>query len=132
SVTGSMSVSLNAKQAKLFKLSPVFAPPSFISQPPSVTNTNPMYAGVRITFSTTLSGTAPFSYQWYQILNGTTNLIGGATNSTFTHLSHPSDTNGALSFFVVATNVYGSATSSPASLNITSVVGGVSAAVSVQ
>ena len=131
-VSGSLSVSLNAKQSKLFSLVALAAPPSITAQPGSYTNSLPMYSGVPITLTVTTSGSLPIFYQWYQIISGATNAIAGATNASFTHRSQSSDTNAALAFFAVATNSYGSITSSVATLALSGIRSGSPDVLSVQ
>jgi hypothetical protein len=131
-VSGSFNVSLNAKQARLFSLAALVAPPVITNQPAAYTNSIPMYAGVPITLSVAASGSPPEFYQWYQIAGGTTNALAGATSASFTHRSQSSDTNGALNFFVVVSNSYGSATSSVAALVLSHILAGPPAALSVQ
>ena len=132
SVSGSFNVSLNEKQAKLFSLSPVIAPPSIVTQPVSYTNSAPMYNGVPFTLSVSVNGSLPYGYQWYQIINGTTNAISWGTNASLVELSQTGDTNGALNFFVVITNSYGSVTSSVATVSLNNIVAGAPDALSVQ
>ncbi|MEI8043306.1 MAG: immunoglobulin domain-containing protein, partial [Verrucomicrobiota bacterium] len=82
--------------------------PSVASQPASQT----VAVGGSATFNVVASGTAPLSYQWR--LNGST--IGGATSASFTinsvALGH------AGSYTVIITNLYGSVTSSVATLTL--------------
>jgi hypothetical protein len=131
-VSGTSSVALSAKQAKLFTLAAMIAPPTITTQPVSFTNAIPMYSGVPITLSVVVGGSQPLSYQWYQIVGGVTNLVVGATNSSFTHLAQSGDTNTPLLFLVVVRNNYGSATSSVAVISLNRVVTGTPEAVSVQ
>ncbi|HTR40701.1 MAG TPA: hypothetical protein VMH87_03720 [Pseudomonadales bacterium] len=131
-VTGSLNVSLNEKQAKLFSLASVIAPPSITAQPVSYTNSVPMYAGVLVTLSVSTGGTPPFSYQWYQIIGGVTNAVAGGTNASFIHAAQSNDTNGPLNFFVVISNAYGNATSSVVTVNLSNIVSGRPDALSVQ
>ncbi len=97
------------------------------SGPVLVTNTaiDPSIApfvGSSVELSASFSGTQPIYYQWYFITNGGgTNLIVGATSSTFTIASI--QTNNAGSYFLMASNNppgLGSQTalSSPAALTI--------------
>jgi hypothetical protein len=132
SVTGSFNISLNEKQAKLFSLSAVFAPPSIVSQPVSSTNSAPMYSGVPFALSVSANGSQPFSYQWYQVIDGITNTLAGETNASLVELSQAVDTSGALNFFVIITNSYGSVTSSVATVMLNNVVSGTPDALSVQ
>jgi hypothetical protein len=72
-------------------------------------------AGSTATFSVAATGTAPLSYQWYK--NGA--AVSGATASSYTTPATTSADNGA-TFYVVVSNSYGSATSSAATLTVTS------------
>ncbi len=85
--------------------------PSITTQPVSQTVT----AGQTATFSVTATGTAPLSYQW----NKNSAAISGATSSSYTTPSTASSDNEA-EFSVVVTDAAGSATSSPATLTVTS------------
>ncbi|HEV2454938.1 MAG TPA: hypothetical protein VGY98_11790, partial [Verrucomicrobiae bacterium] len=132
SAAGSFTVSLNEKQAALFELVPQQAAPSIVTQPASYANSAPIYAGVPLTMSVSANGSLPFSYQWYEVINGVTNAVPGGTNASLLHLSQINDTNGALNFFVVVTNGYGSVTSSVVALDLGDVVPGIPDALSVQ
>lgn len=66
--------------------------------------------GSNATFSVTVSGTGPLSYQWS--LNGTN--LAGATNSVYAQTNVPSSAAG--NYQVIVTNLYGAATSSVATL----------------
>jgi hypothetical protein len=73
-------------------------------------------AGQNVTFTVSAAG-FPATNSWYQVANGTTNLIVGATNSVLA-------LNGVLggnsgSYFAVLTNFEGSATSELATLTVT-------------
>jgi subtilase family serine protease len=88
--------------------------PYFESQPSSRTVTN----GTSVTFSATAAGQAPLSYQW--LFNGT-NLpaggnISGTTSNVLSVTAATADNSG--SYSLVATNNYGSATSSVAVLSV--------------
>ncbi|HEY1787379.1 MAG TPA: hypothetical protein VGJ73_04455, partial [Verrucomicrobiae bacterium] len=124
SAAGSFTVSLNEKQAALFAVAAEQASPSINAQPASYTNSAPMYAGVPFTMSVSANGSLPFSYQWYEIVNGVTNVVPGGTNVLLVHSSQMSDTNGPINFFVVITNSYGAVTSSVAALVLGRVVPG--------
>lgn len=82
-----------------------------ITQPVSVT----VVVGQTATFSVTATGTGPFTYQWFE--NGTP--IPGATSNTTTTSATAAGQSGSI-FTVVVTNADGSATSSPATLTVTS------------
>ncbi|HEV2331380.1 MAG TPA: hypothetical protein VGY56_21570 [Verrucomicrobiae bacterium] len=132
SAAGSFTVPLNEKQAALFSVALEQAAPSIVAEPVSYTNAVPMYAGVPLALSVSANGSLPFSYQWYEIMNGVTNAFSGGTNASLLQLSQMSDTNGPLTFFVVITNSYGSVTSSVAALNLSTVVPGTPDALSIQ
>ena len=85
--------------------------PGFSIQPASQTVT----AGQPASFSVTVTGTAPFTYQWQK--NNAN--ISGATSSTYTTPATVSGDNGA-TFRVIVTNSAGSATSASATLTVTS------------
>lgn len=86
-------------------------PPSILTQPQAQSVT----AGANVSFSVTLSGTPPFSYQWRK--DGT--ALSGATNSTFALGNVQSGDTGAYS--VVVVNSAGSVNSSGAGLTVNSV-----------
>jgi invasion protein IalB len=86
------------------------AAPTITSQPASQTIT----AGGTATFSVTATGTAPLSYQWQK--NGA--AINGATSSIYTTPTETTSDNGAR-FTVLISNSVGSATSSAATLTVT-------------
>jgi hypothetical protein len=86
----------------------VQASPFFISQPVSQS----AGMGTTVTFSAIVDGVPPFSFQWE--LNGTN--INGATNSTLS-LSNVQTTNDG-AYSLVVTNIYGSVTSSNATLTV--------------
>ncbi len=85
--------------------------PGFSIQPASQTVT----AGQPASFSVTVTGTAPFTYQWQK--NNAN--ISGATSSSYTTPATVSGDNGA-TFRVIVTNSAGSATSASATLTVTS------------
>ncbi|MDB6067347.1 MAG: hypothetical protein JWR26_3555 [Pedosphaera sp.] len=87
----------------------VGTPPVITQQPTNLT----VAQGQSATFTAAASGT---SLGYYWTINGTKTLVAGATNSTLT-LGNvvPSQ---AANYYFVATNVFGSATSAPAALNI--------------
>ena len=70
--------------------------------------------GATATFSVTASGTAPLSYQWLK--NGT--AIAGATSASYTTMATVSGDNGS-TFSVQVSNTAGSATSTSATLTVT-------------
>jgi autotransporter-associated beta strand protein len=72
-------------------------------------------SGQNATFTVNATGDpAPTSYQWYEVIGGATNLIGGATLSSYTI----SGATASDSFFVVVGNGSTTVTSSVAGLNI--------------
>jgi hypothetical protein len=83
--------------------------PTITSQPANRTVT----VGATATFSVTVSGTAPFTYQWRK--NGA--AIAGATASSYTTPATTTADNGA-TFSVVVTNSAGSVTSANATLTV--------------
>jgi uncharacterized protein YdaL len=82
--------------------------PAITAAPQSRTNN----AGTTATFSVTVSGTAPLSYQW--TFNGAN--LSGATAATLTLANV--QTNNAGSYAVAISNPYGSITSAPAALTV--------------
>ena len=96
-------------------------------EPAVIVNTLPATAadvvGSQVTFTASFSGAAPLAYQWKKISGGTTNSVAGATNATLT-LSNLQLSNTA-SYQLQAANAYGVAVSSPSSLAVTGVPGGV-------
>ncbi|MDB6059407.1 MAG: repeat containing protein [Verrucomicrobiales bacterium] len=86
----------------------VFGVPTINSQPTSQT----VNQGQNATFSVAASGFPPLSYQWS--FNNST--IGGATSSSYTVQNATAGNVGT--YTVVATNPYGTATSSPATLTV--------------
>ena len=81
------------------------------------TQNQTVYETQNATFNVVASGTAPLSYQWYYTNNiDTSTLLSWGTNSTLT-LTSVQLTN-AGGYWVVVTNVYGSATSSVAQLTV--------------
>lgn len=85
--------------------------PSISSQPTSKT----VVLGQTASFSVTVTGTTPLSYQWQK--NGA--AISGATSSSYTTPATASTDNGAL-FAVVVSNSVGKVTSSSATLTVNS------------
>jgi uncharacterized protein YjbI with pentapeptide repeats len=96
----------------------VLLPPSITTQPASQTVIN----GSNATFNVTAGGTAPLAYQWYfngtslsgATVNGTSLSGATAENYSLTGVT----TNNAGNYTVVVTNLYGSVTSSMASLAV--------------
>jgi len=85
-------------------------PPTITKHPADVT----VKEGLPASFSCSASGTPPLSYQWQR----NTNVINGATSSTFTLPAASLAENGN-QFRCVVSNAYGSATSNPATLTVT-------------
>ena len=92
----------------------VVFPPVIISQPQSLTMTN----GSAASFSVVASGTAPLGYQWQK--NGTALTDGGLLSGSATTNLVLSDTttNDVGSYTVIITNIWGSVTSSVATLAV--------------
>jgi hypothetical protein len=88
----------------------LIAAPVITGQPASITVASGKSAG----FSVTVSGTAPFSYQWMK--NGSSIL--GATGSTYSISSVSSSSAG--SYAVIVTNAAGSVASNSATLTVAS------------
>ncbi len=99
---------LSSDELEAVRTENVPAPPLIAQQPQSQTG----YLGTSATFSVVASGSAPLAYQWYFA----SDALQGATNASLT-LTSLSATH-AGSYFVVVTNLYGSATSSEATLTI--------------
>lgn len=94
-------------------VTPVTNPPSITTQP---TNTT-VVEGTSAQFSLNVSGYQPFDFQWYYTNAGSATLIDGATGPTFTTNTVPLGISG-YGFFVIVTNVAGSATSSVVTLTV--------------
>ena len=88
----------------------VVDPPSIITQPVS----QMILVGGSATFSVASRGTVPLDYGWY--FNGT-NVLQDGTNATFTLNNLTTNDTGGYS--VVITNLYGSVTTSVATLTVT-------------
>jgi len=84
-------------------------PPVITQQPMSVSPTQ----GRTTTFTVTAVGTPPLNYQWSFNL---TNILSGATNTTYT-ISSAQPANAGL-YSVVVANAYGSVTSAPVQLKM--------------
>lgn len=92
----------------------VLAPPSITKQP---ANTN-ILKGNTAGFTVTCSGTSPFSYQWYEGSNAladTSNIIGSLSNVLAILSASTNNTGG---YYLIVTNLYGTATSTVATLNV--------------
>ncbi len=94
-----------------------------LAVPTLTTNTQPtlanMIAGDQVAFRAAFAGAQPVGLQWKKIRNGVTNDVAGATAATLT-LNNLQLTDSA-SYFLMASNALGVATSSPASLTVSSV-----------
>ena len=66
-----------------------------------------------------VDGPPPYAYQWYDVVNGVSGLLPGATNSTLV-LSNLVAAQGAYKYFVVVSNPYGAGTSPMATLDLLS------------
>ena len=84
-------------------------PPSITTQPSSAS----AFAGKPVSFQVIAQGFTPMHYQWYR----NSAPMAGATNDTLQFTSDYYVDNGA-SFLAVITNLYGSITSSPATLTL--------------
>lgn len=87
--------------------SPIYAP-SITGQPQSLA----LNAGQSGTLSVSVSGTSPFSYQWFK--NGT--AIGGATGATLSFANAQTSDSG--SYTVSVSNIAGAVTSGAATLTV--------------
>jgi hypothetical protein len=85
--------------------------PSITTQPASMT----VSAGQPASFSVAASGTAPLSYQWQKLVNGTWTNV-GANSATFT--ISPAASTDAGSYRVIVSNSAGSVTSNTATLTV--------------
>jgi|GEM_PF-1549569 len=88
--------------------------PIIIQQPPGSTNVN---ENGTLAVSVAVSGTPPLSYQWIDA--STLHPLLNQTNLTLVLNNYPLSSNGS-SYELVATNVYGSTTSSPVSVSVNS------------
>ncbi|MFZ0636023.1 MAG: hypothetical protein WA755_12130 [Candidatus Acidiferrales bacterium] len=77
-------------------------------------------AGQPATFSVVANGTAPLSYQWQQMVNGTVSNINGAMSSSYTISSTTMQQNGN-QFAVTVSNAAGNIMSTWAILSVTAV-----------
>ncbi|HZV35056.1 MAG TPA: LamG-like jellyroll fold domain-containing protein, partial [Verrucomicrobiae bacterium] len=83
-------------------------PPYIVFQPNNTTNNQ----GQAVTVSATIRGSNPLNYQWYK--NGS--AVGGQTTSTLTY--NPALASESGNYYLIATNAYGSVTSSTINLTI--------------
>jgi hypothetical protein len=89
-------------------------PPGILTQPsPPVQN---LQVGGSITWSIVANGPPPITYQWYQVVNNVTNAVTGATNASFGLQN--ATTNSTGSYFVTASNNYGSTNSTSVTVNV--------------
>jgi len=84
--------------------------PPAIVQPPTSQTTE---AGGNVTFSTKAEGALPLAYEWFF---AATNLLSGSAKAFLKLTNVQSDQTGH--YTVVVTNLFGSATSPPAALNV--------------
>ena len=91
---------------------PLSLSPVITQQPQNQTNV----FGSNVTFSVTASGVPPLSYQWIAFQGSFTNILSGATNSTYTvfNAQFIDPTN----YYVVVSNPGGSVASLPATLTL--------------
>ncbi|HRI15508.1 MAG TPA: immunoglobulin domain-containing protein [Verrucomicrobiota bacterium] len=92
----------------------VLVPPQFESQPASRTN----FVGSRATFSVTVFGTPPFSFQWRKdtVPLSDSGIVSGSSTATLT-LDNVQSVNSG-NFDVIVSNLAGSAVSQPALLTV--------------
>jgi len=99
------------KAIKDLKGPPVCDPPTIITHPAAQT----IVSGETATLTVAVTGTAPFSYQWYQGVTGDTSVPVGTDSDTFTTPALAADT----AYWVRVTNAYGQADSFPALITVT-------------
>ena len=92
-------------------------PPIFTAQPQAAQ----CFAGGSATFSVSALGSTPLSYQWYFSTPTATNLIAGATSSSYTIANVGSGDVG--NYSVRVTNPYGNTNSATAALTLVPVTG---------
>jgi glucose/arabinose dehydrogenase len=107
---------LNRLGGGVFKIQYTAQAPSITQQPASQSVTQ----GQPVTFTVAATGTAPLTYQWQKLENGTTTWanISGATSASFTLSSTAAADNGD-QFRCVVSNGGGSVTSNTATLTVT-------------
>jgi hypothetical protein len=88
-------------------------PPIVHLQPTNSVLAGGYSAGVNLAFPTTVSGSSPISYQWYST-NGT--AISGQTGGSLLFTNSTQAESG--SYYLVATNLYGAATSAVVNLTV--------------
>jgi hypothetical protein len=86
--------------------------PTITTQPSSQT----VNAGQSASFSVVANGTAPLTYQWQKLINGTWTNISGATSATFTVPSATASDAG--SYWAVVSNAAGQAISNTVTLTV--------------
>lgn len=103
------------------------SPPIFTSQPQAGGRYS-VPGAASFTFKTTLLGTPPFTYKWYQITGGVTNLVltQSSTNVSFSSytLTAPISPSATGSYFVNVANSYGVTNSVPAAFSVFAVTPG--------
>ncbi|HEX4119812.1 MAG TPA: DUF2341 domain-containing protein [Verrucomicrobiae bacterium] len=87
--------------------------PPVIHREPTNSVTTVYAAGTNLTFQTTVSGSSPISYQWY-MTNGS--AVSDQTNASLIILNSTANDSGG--YYLVATNLYGAATSAVITLTI--------------
>jgi len=90
----------------------IIVPPTITNQPQSVSVT----IGDTAVFSVGAAGSPPLSYQWFSVIGGVTNPVGGNSPTLSLSAVRPEQ---AGMYFVVVTNIAGSATSDVAYLTVT-------------
>ena len=100
------------------RFSPNAVGPSIATGPQNQTNAT----GPNVTVTVTAGGSAPFYYQWYFASGGVTNLLTGATNSSFTTNSISLGSAGTYS--VLVSNLTTLTATAAASLTVTSAAPG--------
>jgi fructan beta-fructosidase len=87
-------------------------PPIFVVQPANQTP----YAGQILSWSSLAQSSLPLNYQWYRIIDGSTNTLTGMTNANLAFASVKLGDTGQ--YFVTASNALGVAISSIATLRV--------------
>ena len=87
--------------------------PTITTQPASRT----VYVGANAYFTVSAQGTAPITYQWYQISGGVTNTLTGATNA-YLVIPNAQLANSGSTYGVKVINMAGSVNSMPATLTV--------------
>ena len=90
-------------------------PPGIFKQPsPAVAD---LRAGGGVTWTTVASGPGLITYQWYQVVNGVTSLLAGATSASYS-LSNVTTNSTGIGYFCVASNSYGTTNTITVSANV--------------